>query len=167
MRRPYGQTRQGAPSQKCRNPLRRPSALPNSQKTMAVRSPAVEILPGVFGLNGSRSRLLYSVRRPRRPGRHRLRPHIPRAPSKTSETSASTLGVIDAVLVCHIHVDHAAALADARRILRAPVVTHVNNVPGLRGGRSGCHRRVGPLHRLGFPLPGLRCRHPRRKMAIK
>jgi len=120
-------------------------------KTMAVRSPATEILPGVFASGGVE--VIYYIQCGDRAVLvdtgfvHTFPAHL-----ENFRNLGLDLSVIDAVLVCHIHVDHASALADARRILRAPVITHVNNVPIFASGDRIATAAYVPFIGWDFPF---------------
>lgn len=120
-------------------------------KTMAVLSPAVEVLPGVFASAGVE--VVYYIKCGDRAVLvdtgfvHTFAAHL-----QNFRDLGLDLDVIDAILVCHIHVDHAAALQDARRILRAPVITHINNVPIFAAGDRIASAALVPFIGWDFPF---------------
>jgi glyoxylase-like metal-dependent hydrolase (beta-lactamase superfamily II) len=144
---------EGYPSRELPLPVEgdRENGLAERAKGMMVGSPAREVLPGVFASGGLE--VVYYIRCGTRAVLvdtgfvHTFPAHL-----ENFRNLGLDLSVIDAVLVCHFHVDHAAALADARRVLGAAVVAHVNNVPVLAAGDRVASAALVPFVGWDFPF---------------
>ncbi len=63
------------------------------------------------------------------------------------------LASVDAILVTHFHVDHAAGLARARARLDCPVVAHRNTAPVIEAGNRTITAALMPYLGWDFPFP--------------
>lgn len=140
-------------------PIEGNMSVPERAKTMAVRGPALEVLPNVFASLGLES--VYYIRCGKRAVLvdtgfvHTLPAHL-----ENFRNCGLDLGVVDAVLACHIHVDHNSALADAHRILGAPVVTHVNNASIFASGDRVATAALVPFVGWDFPFQAYNIDYP-------
>ena len=153
---PGGEAGPPGRSAKARQPVPapQPGTVAAGAFSAPVQEPAREALPGVFASMSLET--VYYIRCGERAvlidtGFVRSFPlHL-----ANFEKSGLDLSVIDAVLVSHFHVDHAAALADARKRLKCPVVAHKNNVAVIESGDRIATAAYMPY--LGWDLPFQAC----------
>jgi glyoxylase-like metal-dependent hydrolase (beta-lactamase superfamily II) len=117
-----------------------------------VRPPAQETLPGVYASLASET--TYLIRCGERcvlidAGHlHNAEAHL-----ANFESVGIDLESIDAVLVSHFHVDHAAGLARVRNRLGCPVVAHKNTAPVIQRGDPVITAAQMPYLGWNFPFP--------------
>ncbi len=128
-----------------------PGSLAERAATTGVRSPVVEPLPGVFVSCGFET--VYLIRCGRRSVLldtgfvHTFAAHL-----ENFASAGHDLSTIDAVLTSHFHVDHTAALADARARLNCPIVAHRNNVAVFESGDRIASAAYVPYVGWDFPF---------------
>ena len=117
-----------------------------------VRPPAQEPLPGVYASLAGET--VYVIRCGERSVLldtgyvHNVDAHL-----DNFESAGVDLESIDAIIVSHFHVDHAAGLARARGRLKCPVVAHKNNVPTIETGDRVVSAAQMPYLGWDFPFP--------------